>query len=507
MRPVVRPGFVVADGGAPDLDELLAGIRHALSQGFTTTRATSHRRVTRIWLDTFDWRLYRAGLTLEFTSGELRTSDGVQQSAPGWRPPARGAVRLPPGPVADKIAPLIKPRELVRAAQVTETSATLALLNRDQKTVARLQVTWPWHARPRVTVTPIRGYPGHARRAIDLLGDLLAEEDRSLLDEVADRTPGEYTGKVQAPITADQPAPVAIAIVLLNLLDTLEANVDGVLRDIDTEFLHDLRVAVRRTRSALKLLRTRLPVADLPSFAAEFKWLGDLTTPVRDLDVHLLGFGETAAMLSAGQPEDLAPVRDYLIRRRATEFRRMTRHLRSDRFVALTGAWRKALLEMRDGKPSRRALGAHAVAVESTRAAFRKVVTKGSAITEASAPEKLHDLRKRAKELRYALEFFAPLHPAAEYAAVLGDLKKLQDCLGRYQDAHVQIDEIRQQAASLLADRAHPVQASTLLAMGELIAGLAASQKAARDDFARRFAAFGGPEGSRRFARLLEDGE
>ena len=46
------------------------------------------------------------------------------------------------------------------------------------------------------------------------------------------------------------PAPVAVARLLLRLLDTCESNVDGVLRDIDTEFLHDLRVAVRRTRSA-----------------------------------------------------------------------------------------------------------------------------------------------------------------------------------------------------------------------------------------------------------------
>ena len=64
---------------------------------------------------------------------------------------------------------------------------------------------------------------------------------------------------MEAEITATMPAPVAVARLLLRLLDTMELNVDGVLRDIDTEFLHDLRVAVRRTRSAIKLLGEVLP--------------------------------------------------------------------------------------------------------------------------------------------------------------------------------------------------------------------------------------------------------
>jgi CHAD domain-containing protein len=508
MRPVVRPDFVVADSAAPDLDELLAAIRSALSSGFTVTRITGRRRVSRVWLDTFDWRLYRAGLTLEYADGELRASDGTTQPTPGWRVPVRGAIKPPPGPVADKIARLIAPRELVRAAHVTTTTVGLTLLNSDAKTVARLEVDWPQNARPRITITAIRGYPAQARRAQALLAEALpglAAQDQDPIHEAADRTPGAYTGKVDAPITPDQPAQAATAKVLLNLLDTLEANVDGVLRDIDTEFLHDLRVAVRRTRSALKLLRTRLSLPDLPHFTAEFKWLGEVTTPVRDLDVHLLEFDETAKRLDAGHPLDLAPVREYLVRRRATEFRRLTRQLRSDRFASLTATWRKALTELET--PRRRGPDAQTVAVATTRGAWRKLLTKGRAITETSAPEKLHDLRKRAKELRYALEFFAPVYPADQYSAVLSDLKKLQDCLGEYQDTHVQIEEIRQQAEDLLADREHPVQAGTLLAMGELIAGLAARQRAAREDFARRFAAFAGPAGTRRFTRLLGDDE
>ena len=84
---------------------------------------------------------------------------------------------------------------------------------------------------------------------------------------------------------------------------------------------------------------------------------------------------------------------------------------------------------------------------------------------------------------------------------MVGDLKRLQDCLGDFQDTEIQIAEIRTLAAAMLAQREAP--AVTLLAMGEITAGLAARQRAARADFERRFAAFAGLEGRRRMSALL----
>ncbi|HMD91372.1 MAG TPA: CHAD domain-containing protein, partial [Trebonia sp.] len=124
------------------------------------------------------------------------------------------------------------------------------------------------------------------------------------------------------------------------------------------------------------------------------------------------------------------------------------------------------------------------------------------AITPASPHDSLHDLRKRCKELRYALEFFAPLHDPAAYGKVVGDLKRLQDCLGEFQDTEVQIGEIRTLATSMLAAGEAP--AVTLLAMGELTAGLATRQQLARADFERRFAAFADVDGQRRMSLLLQ---
>jgi CHAD domain-containing protein len=477
------------------------------------------------WLDTFDWRLNRAGLVLEYEhlrqGGRLLLSKDqvvqAEQPVTGWRSGRpRLAEDLPAGPVRDQILKLASPRALLPMATAAGTVSVARLLNADGKTVAQLIVdrstvtqagqTIPLP--PRLAIAEVRGYPGQARRAARLLAEtpgVSAAEPSALLAALhaLRRHPDDYSNGVTTEITAQMPASVAVATLLLGLLDTLEQNVDGVLRDIDTEFLHDLRVAARRTRSAIKLLGDALPDGLAAPYAAEFKWLGDLTTPVRDLDVHLLGFGAMAGQLVAASPADLEPFRAFLARRRAREFRRLAAGLRSARFKTLTDQWRKALLEVRDagGPARRRGVTADDLAVSRTGRMFRRVAARGAAITPDSAPDSLHDLRKRCKELRYVLEFFAPLHDPVAYRKVVGDLKQLQDCLGEFQDSEVQRHEIAALADEMLAERAAP--AATLLAMGEIAANLVHRQAEARADFAQRFTRFAGPAGQHRFRTLL----
>jgi CHAD domain-containing protein len=539
MTPGPLDFVLEAPAGDEPGPDLLPAVLAALSQAFTVppeAAVPSARR--RTWLDTFDWRLYRAGLMLQFEparrGGRLLLSrvDGTpqaEQPVTGW-PPRRPALDLPPGPVRDRIMVLISPRALLPIVRAASTISVMRLLNADGKTVARLAAehitvtavaAGPTAAGSisvgttaelplRLAVGTVRGYPAQARKAAGLLAEVAGVSHTSQSVFIAaltalGRHPADYTSGVDTEITATMPGSIAVARLLLRLLDTLEQNVDGVLRDIDTEFLHDLRVAVRRTRSAIKLLREVLPADLAKHYAAEFKWLGDLTTPTRDLDVHLLGFGSMTGQLVAASPADLEPFRAFLVRRRAREFRQLATALRGPRFRAITDDWRKMLLEIRDAAPRRRRREptAAGLALRTTERAFGRVVAQGDAITQDSPPESLHDLRKRAKELRYLLEFFAPLHDPVAYRKVVGDLKSLQDCLGDFQDSQVQREEIHALADAMLAERAAP--AATLLAMGEIAAKLTLSQAEARVDFGRRFARFAGPAGRERIRVLLED--
>jgi CHAD domain-containing protein len=496
----------------------------ALSTAFTVSEEPHPPgSVTKTWLDTFDWRLRRAGVLLEY-AGERRNGrllltkdDGTplaEQPITGW-PPRRPVLpeQLPPGPVRDALIPMASPRALLPQVKAISTVHVARLLNSDGKTVARLITnratvstptpSVPAKLPPRLAIAEVRGYHAQASKAAALLAAVprAAPATENLLAAAR-----HALGLVPPPagldagITASMPAPVAVARLLLRMLDTLELNIDGVLRDLDTEFLHDLRVAVRRTRSAIKLLRRVLPPDLVTQYAAQFKSFGDLTTPTRDLDVHLLGFPAMAERLVAAAPHDLDPFRDFLARRRTREFRRLAAVLRAPRFGSILHDWRQSLTQIRDTKSATK-LTAAALAESTTRRVFRKITAEGNAITPASPAESLHDLRKRCKDLRYLLEFFAPLHDPVAYKKVVGDLKQLQDCLGEFQDSHVQREEIHALAEAMLAERAAP--AATLLAMGEIAAQLVAGQADARDDFARRFARFGGPAGQQRFRELL----
>jgi CHAD domain-containing protein len=284
---------------------------------------------------------------------------------------------------------------------------------------------------------------------------------------------------------------------LTSLFDTLTVNVPGTVRDLDTEFLHDLRIAVRRTRSALKLAGDVLPGGMASRFRPEFKWLGDLTTPTRDLDVYLLGYPGMAAGLIAATADELQPFHDHLERSRAAAQRGLARGLRSARFRRLDAEWRHALATA--GAGSKRPTAAR-LADSRIRRAHRRVISDGSAISATSPPESLHELRKRCKELRYLLEFFGSLYDPGEQWRAVRELKSLQDCLGEFQDTQVQHEEIRTFAAQMMDQRTAP--AATLLAMGEIAAGLAAAQQRARSQFASRFRDFASPASQSRIQDL-----
>jgi CHAD domain-containing protein len=537
------------------------------------------RTVRRTWLDTFDWRLFRAGLTLEQVAdrgstelvltgrgGELVATATVTGHPPRW-PCLVGD--LPAGPLRERLTPVADLRALLPVARASSTLTELRAVNSDDKTIAivavdRMTVTTPngtgRHAHAgsartgsvqgngarsgaagrlpdqrwsdqhgpdqhgpdqhgpdqhgpdqppaRLAIAPLRGYQAQAVRLADALrrANGVAVTTNSAFEAAlaaTGRAPGDYSSKIDVSLTAAMPAALSLAVVLSGLLDTIEANVAGTVADLDTEFLHDLRVAVRRTRSVLKTATGALPAAMRARYRAEFKWLGDLTTPTRDLDVHLLDYPALAAGLVAASEADLIPFREFLQRHRDTAYRQLARGLRSARFRSLTGDWRTDL-EAVSSAPARRPATAPFAAARIGQA-HRKVLRYGTAIGPASPPQALHDLRKRCKELRYLLEVFASLYDESEHWRAVNELKSLQDCLGEFQDTDVQITELRAFATRMLADRSAP--AETLLAMGEIAAGLGVRQRAARQEFAGRFAEFASPRGQARIESLARSAQ
>jgi len=210
---------------------------------------------------------------------------------------------------------------------------------------------------------------------------------------------------------------------------------------LDSEGVHQLRVALRRLRSLLKVFR---PVTDGPESRALDGALRDLLKvlgPARDWDVFLAGIG--AAMAQA-LPNDQR-MRSLL---RAAEGERQAAY--QALALILDGpAWRLTLLEglhflttrpwrVKADAEAHARLDAppHGFAVQVLDKRWQRLGKAGAEIA-TMAPEALHELRLDAKRLRYAAEVFAPIFPAKAARRFQRRLADLQEELGRSNDAAV----------------------------------------------------------------------
>jgi len=429
-----------------------------------------------VFYDTFDGRLHADGVTLRHADGQLvlidrETGDELVSAD------ATGARRLfiadLPEPLRERLANVIEMRALTVIARVRVRRQSVAVLNEDAKTVVRLMLE-----DSRVTTTGVRGYEGELERVRELLpASALPFVDEAVL--AAGGRPAGTSAKLDLKLDSDEPATEAAMTVFARLLEVIAENLPGTLEDIDSEFLHDLRVAVRRTRSLQRQFKA-IYSDRLQHFRDEFKRIQQVTGDLRDLDVYLLDFDDLRASLPEAMQAELDPLRSVLEHRRAKALTATRRALKAQRTLDALHEWLEFIQEAPKSEQTVSELASHRI----TRV-YRKMVKMGRAIDDDSPAEDLHELRKVGKELRYLLEFFSSLYPPDVVKPFIKTLKGLQDQLGRFQDREVQANALRALAPEV-------GQPATVMAMGVLVERFMKEEIAARTEFADRFSAFAG---------------
>jgi CHAD domain-containing protein len=251
----------------------------------------------------------------------------------------------------------------------------------------------------------------------------------------------------RAPLNGDDPMSEAGRKVLLDELITILKHEAGSRTGEDIEDVHDMRVAVRRTRSALRLLEPYFRQKAIAGYARSLRKLARTLGVVRDLDVQiddLTRFADASPDHAAG----IAGAVTLLDARRAAARRALNRMLDRGgyrRFVEdyadfLTTPGKGArLIENDDVHPARlrhvlpELIYRHLGAVR----AYSDVITDADMTT-------LHALRIEFKRLRYVVALFADVlgSSAAEF---IEELKAIQDHLGRLNDlaiAHDRVNEL-----------------------------------------------------------------
>ena len=247
----------------------------------------------------------------------------------------------------------------------------------------------------------------------------------------------------------------------------------------DPEALHDMRVATRRLRAAVRIFDAGLPARLRDELRDELRWLGQILGDVRDFDVQLEHLEAFAAQAPATVRTGLGRFRGYLETERSRRRAAMLDGLDSERYFRL-------LVRMEDFvsgqvRAERTAAARQPLAIVGRGAikkAFRGLIKRGDAIGAAPTPEDLHVLRIRAKRLRYLFEFLIQVI-GEEGRSFVKRLTRLQDLLGTYHDAVVAADHVR-----LYAGRPGVHLDAT---QRRALEALSARQRRLADDMRKRF--------------------
>jgi triphosphatase len=246
---------------------------------------------------------------------------------------------------------------------------------------------------------------------------------------------------------------------LRRLLALWQRHEPGARLGQDPEELHQLRVAARRIDATLGLFKRQLP-ATLARARKTTKAVLRSLGAARDLDVQLSELTEYCAGLSERERAAAEPLREYLDSERARARARMVRALDAEP----TRRWLELLSQASaaGGQPEG-ADPAMAVMPERLRRRFRKLRRSVGKLRAKSSMEDYHQVRRRAKQLRYAAECGASMFgkPADD---LLRALRRLQERLGAQQDAYMAQNRL----AALAADPASGLPPATLFLMGRL---------------------------------------
>ena len=219
------------------------------------------------------------------------------------------------------------------------------------------------------------------------------------------------------------------------------ANVDGAA---DPEFIHQARVAVRRARSAARLLRRQ---AGWPAaLDRDLRWIARRLGAVRDWDVMR---AQTLPALVAALPGNGETLSAEVVQLRQRDEAALASAVADPRFARLA----LRLLRWAD---SPAADGGTTLAAEARRRLDRlhRRLFASAAFFVALPLEEQHRVRIRAKRLRYALDLFAAALPAKAAARYVADLAHLQDELGALNDAAVAAPLVRRLARAARLDAA-----------------------------------------------------
>ncbi len=511
MLPIHKRQYLI--GEKDNVDDILDNLHHDHQLHEMEGESGTHH-----YYDTFDWRLYRKKMVFTVSGNRAhlgRFNGKTRSSAAGEKKERLFCWDFDDPRMNGLLKKYIDMRALCPLFSLICESRNFKVLNRDRKTVAWVRLTrrktrcGPVETElpESLCVTSVRGYEKwYAKIVKSLDGRNLQSivSDSDLIDRacgICERQPLDYGARFYVKLDRTASVGAAVAKICLHLVDSMEKNRGGLCNDIDSEFLHDFRIAVRRTRSLLTLLKKYMPPEQLSHYETEFKWLGSVTGPVRDIDVYLLKKEAYRNLLPPSLRDGLALFFADLAARRSDEVAELKMNLRSARYQNLVESWKQFLSDPRSGLfqgvRKKRCLPL-VNGIISRR--FKRFIAEADLISAGSSDGQLHKLRIKGKKFRYLLEFFRSFYADREIGLFLKHMKNVQDNLGDFNDLSVQIEMLENTLQELKGRNKRSILLAA--ALGSLITRLKSEHQQVRAQFHSTYETFRTEKNQRLMERL-----
>jgi len=485
--------------------------------------ALSSGKELREFYDTFEWQAFEKKLVIVKKKGRVIVEDlNTGQETASLRFSSNRSsffsASLPSSRLKEQLMSCSSIRAFSRLCSVNAIIHTYRILDRSEKTIGILtSETLSLSGRNRpgpfmhfFSLSPLRGY----EREMEQAGKRLFSRDQFftpvdyralflIIMNAAGRSVHDYSSKLLLTLDKDAPVHESARQLLRFTYSVMRRNEEGITKDIDSEFLHDYRVAIRRTRSILKQLKGVFDPVQTARYLNAFRELGQRTSELRDRDVYLLRQPSYCDYLPGFLQLSLRQFFSDISASRKSLHNKFRHYLASGGYRLFLEEW-EAFLNQQSHPDLLQTPGAElstlTVALGTIKKAWRKVIRNGRLISRETTDAELHALRIDCKKLRYLLEFFSSVFSHKTITPVIRQLKELQDNLGDFVDFSVQLRFLQEHLESALPGKENILAAA---ATGGLIATLHHKKEDARREFHRIFAAFDNEDTERLFADLL----
>ncbi len=429
-----------------------AFLRHPLLKKAASRQTT---RLVSLYYDTPELALNARGIALRLrrqgrdwlqTVKCAGSSAGGLTTRPEWEEPYSGHfdfTRVDDAKVRDWLA---RPRRHDRLSPLFETNFTRTTWRFEpaRGSVLLLMFDRGWIAsggrREEISELEIELHGGNVEHIFRLAGDLAARLPLApALLSKAERGYRLFRDDRPVPqkalpvaLDGDMTPADAFRAIALACLEHLQHNHAGAIASDDPEYIHQMRVATRRLRAALRVFRALLPPQIEELLLPRLHELMALLGAARDRDVLLAEISEPVMRALPDEPR-LAVLVGMITEERYRARAAAVAALRAPTFGRLM-LLAAALLQRELRAAETVVPDGLMVFAKSRLRPLHKRVARLAAAARSDDPVSLHALRIGVKRLRYALEFFAPLLASKSLPRLLRDLANLQDTLGQLND-------------------------------------------------------------------------